>query len=1186
MSIFYLALTKIEIFRRICIQQILDIVKLKYIKLAGFKSFVDPISISMPGNLVGVVGPNGCGKSNVIDAIRWVMGESSAKTLRGDQMADVIFNGSSARKPVGKASVELIFDNSEGKAPGPYAKYNEISIRRELSRDGQSNYFINKTKTRRRDITDIFLGTGLGPRSYSIIEQGMVGRIIEARPEELRTLIEEAAGISKYKERRRETENRIRHTRENLSRVEDIRKELNVQLNRLQRQSAAAERYKKLKDQEKNLKAQLMSLRWQSLVKEVGDSDTELARVQKQTDGKLSEQRAVESNIESLRIQQNESNEAFNKTQGEYYRTGADISSIEQNIRHLRETREQQKQELQHLSRAQQEANEHLEKDRARLQELEQLLASTEPDIQFVSSVFDQAQENFGTADKSMAQWQSEWEAFGVDSAVSDQERRVQSIKIEEYQKQINTLADRQGRHQQLLQAVDDQLSKIDIEELRESSVKADQTCDELRDQIDNLNQSLQDRRSVLEEHNDSTQDLREQLRKHEARLESFKEIQSAASDEDKQTWLKEQNLEQAPRLASELEVKPGWELAVDRVLDRRASAICVDDLQGMDLGPAADVVLIQKSKSSKNNLTGEFPKLIEKVKVSNVDLNSWLNGVYAADNLAQAYQWREKIRSEESIITREGIWFGVNWIDLGAHDSHGAVVRGLEIESLEKKIEQTNAQLEQYKQTRNEHVSFLTQLEEDLSHAQRELAERETNRYKLSSELARMEARLTELEARREQLSLELIDITSQLAGFRDQTDKANKLLSNAKQQSVGYASRREDLLSQRDQLRQHLDEARVALDKAREHKHEIAFARQREQTESDNLKENIARLRGQQTHMSQRQTELEGLLGDDEQPEKDQKQTLESLLTARVNLEQQLAEARANTEKIDEEIRTQEKNRHDHQMAVQAKRDQLEKLRILRQEVIVRRDTLRDQILELGKDPQSITDSLPNEAREDSWEEELNKVIKRIERIGPVNLVAIEEFEEQSERKQYLDKQSEDLNSALATLESVIQKIDKETRTRFKGTFEKLNTRFQEFFPRLFGGGSAYLELTGSDLLDTGVTVMARPPGKRNSTIHLLSGGEKALTAVSLLFSFFDLNPAPFCVLDEVDAPLDDANVQRYSETLKTLANRTQLIFITHNKITMESADILIGVTMGEPGVSRLVSVDVAEAVEMVAQ
>lgn len=1163
--------------------------RLKHIRLSGFKSFVDPTTVSVPANLVGVVGPNGCGKSNVIDAIRWVMGESSAKTLRGDRMEDVIFNGSSARKPIGKAAVELVFDNSEGRAPGPYAQYNEIAIRRELARDGPSGYFINKTRSRRRDITDILLGTGLGPRSYSIIEQGMVGRVIEAKPEELRVLIEEAAGISKYKERRRETETRIRHTRENLERVEDIRKELEGQLKRLKRQSRAAEKYKSLRQEERLLKSQLLSLRWRALNEEVGKKDTELARLQKQSDGALAEQRGTEKTIESLRSRQSEANDSFNKAQGEYYSAGAEISGVEQNIQHLRESLEQQQQELQRLTRARQESDEHLATDRKRIRELEEALAESEPSLNETGGRLTRAEAEFKEAEEKMAQWQAEWEHLGAESAAPGQERQVQQTRIEEYENHIVTLVDRQRRQETRLSEIDEALNGIEVGELRREVAQADDLYERLGDTVEELDAAVRTQRAEIEQLSDEAQDLRDDLRKLEARLESLRDLQ--ASDlqiEDNEVlveWLERSGLNTAPRLASEMEVESGWETALDRVLGRRASAYCVVDCDNEQLREGMDIVLVERTRSPEVRIA-ELPQLLEKIRCQDVDLTPWLSGIYVADDIDQALEWRPQLAADESIVTRGGAWVGSNWIELQPQRGRGGVVaRESEIEDLSRRVEAMSGELEEKQGNVADRQIRLAELEEQLAQARRELGNNETERSELRSQLARTETRIGDLQSRREQSRTEVADVLSQSRKFRGQISSAKQLLSRAEEKVRALASSREELLQHRDRIRTELEEARQELEAARDRKQEVVFSRQREETELASLLENTKRLELQQKTMQQRNSELESVLSDDD-PERELKQKLEKLLSQRLQCEQRLADARRAVDNIEEELRQCERERHSQEQAVRKSRDRMEQFKIQRQDVVVRRDTVRERIVEIGQRPDDILDALPEDTDEKTGQDKLDKIVKRIERVGPVNLVAIEEYEEQSERKTYLDKQSEDLVEALATLESVIRKIDHETRTRFKETFEKLNAKFQEFFPRLFGGGSAYMEFTSDNLLETGVVVMARPPGKRNSTIHLLSGGEKALTAVSLLFSFFDLNPAPFCVLDEVDAPLDDANVERYSETLKTLAGRTQLIFITHNKITMESADILVGVTMGEPGVSRLVSVDVEEAVEMAAQ
>ncbi|MFC1681416.1 chromosome segregation protein SMC [Pseudomonadota bacterium] len=1162
--------------------------QLKNIKLSGFKSFVDSTTVAVPARIVGVVGPNGCGKSNVIDAIRWVMGESSAKTLRGESMEDVIFNGSTARKPVGKASVELVFDNNEGRAPGPFAGYNEIAIRRELSRDGQSGYFINKTKCRRRDITDIFLGTGLGPRSYSIIEQGMVGRIVEARPEELRVLIEEAAGVSRYKDRRRETETRIRHTRENLDRVADIRSELETQLRRLKRQSGAAERYKTLKAKERLVEAQLLSLRWRNLDEEVNLKNAELAGLETGLESKIAEQRGAERELADLRRRQTEANEQFNKVQAEYYSASSDIASAEQQIEHVRQTRYQQKQELERLEQALGETSSHIASDRERLASVEKEIHVLAPRRQTARDELDRVLAEQSDAEQAFNEWQGRWESFSSEAARPEQQRQVQQARITGHQSQIRGLKQREDRLEEAIASVESQVDEEGLARLRKEAEEHDELCEQTARRVDALDRSIVDARSGLDDLTNRSNDVRQRFHEASARLASLRELQAAAMGEHDETlskWLEANRLEDAPRLTGNLTVEAGWERAVDRVLGTRASAMCVDSLDGLPDpgGVNADLFLVERTSAATERQAGAG--LASKVSSSSVDLSGWLADVEVAEDLESGMSTRKTLEPHQSVVTRSGVWLGRNWIALpgGVDSGAGILVREKEIAELAAEIEQSQSALGELKMRIEEEQQRLFALEEDQGEQRRVLSDKTRQRAEIHNRLGRFEARALELASRLEQLREDMADVRTHSTQLQGELEEAQALLKSAESEVIEFAKKRDELNSDRDRLRSELQTMNNSAIEARESLHAVQSEYQRLEAEQTTLGGNISRMESQLTGSSARRRELESVL----QPESDANEGLEDRLKEsldrRLHVESGLAEIRSQVEGIEESLRHEEQQRLAHEKGAQDIRVDIENVRISRQEAIVRRDTVEEQVTAAELDPRTLLDDLPENAEESAWRESLERIARKIERIGPVNLVAIEEYEEQAERKTYLDKQHEDLVEALATLESVIQKIDRETRERFRDTFDSLNGRFQEFFPRLFAGGSAYLELTDSDLLRTGVAVMARPPGKRNSTIHLLSGGEKALTAVALLFSFFDLNPAPFCVLDEVDAPLDDANVERYTELLKTLSERTQLIFITHNKITMESANILIGVTMVEPGVSRLVSVDVEEAVRL---
>ena len=1178
--------------------------RLKKIKLAGFKSFVDPTTIPITGNLIGIVGPNGCGKSNVIDAVRWVMGESSAKHLRGDSMSDVIFSGSTARKPVGKASVELIFDTSDGSAPGQYASYAEISVKREATRDGQSDYFLNKTKCRRKDITDIFLGTGLGPRAYSIIEQGMVTRIIEAKPEDLRAFFEEAAGVSRYKERRRETEIRIRHARENLARVEDIRKELETQLNRLQRQSKAASKYKELKQQERLARAQLLALRWQELQSRIQTQEGVLANHETVLEGTLAQQRAIEAEIEKLRSQQTEATDHFNKVQAQFYSIGAEITSIEQAIQHAREVHQQQLREQEQLNRSWQEASAHLDADRLKRTELKEKLGAIIPQLIQATSARTDAQGALTQAETAMQAWQDAWEKFTQAAAEPVKTRDIQRSRMQQLGQNIAQLKSRQARLVQETEVIQKELAQADESAVREQAMAGDRLCEAEERRLEQIEAQIKQTRLDAERIKSELEDVRGQQQNAEARLTSLRELQTAAlgkHDAALNDWLSQRGLDQAPHLAGLLSVDVGWEKAVERVLGSDLAAVCVANLDGLahELAhlPHSDLVVFDLDadpgnpviSANKTNASGSHSLLQEKV-TSTVDLSSLLSGVYIAEDIATALAMRSDLAAHESVVTRSGIWLGKNWLGLTDNESAraGMLGREREIEALGKELKSYREQ----NQTKQVHWTDAQKRQQELDSARAECRKLVNNhqreRAALHAKLGHKEAQLVQLSSRQKQIEREHGEIIEQVTAGEVQLATATRLLQEAETQSHQHEQQRESLTESRDKNRAFLEQARTQASLASELQHQLQIEQQGMQTALDSAQQSIVRLESQLQHLQTRRAELDSVLAGNETPEADLKQHLEEFLQKRLEIEGTLTQARTTTVDLEAALREQEQARTRQEQQVQETRQTLEQERMARQELVVRRQTLEEQLRDSGFEQAELLGDLVRDSAETVTSEycqaELDQLIAKIERLGPINLVAIQEFEEQSQRKTFLDSQSADLTQALNTLEDAIRKIDRETRTLFKDTFDKVNVGFQTFFPRLFGGGSASLELNSDDLLNTGVTVMARPPGKRNSTIHLLSGGEKALTAVALLFAIFELNPAPFCLLDEVDAPLDDANVERYSQTLQAMSEHTQLIYITHNKISMEIAQVLLGVTMSEPGVSRLVAVDVDEAMEMV--
>ena len=1160
--------------------------RLKCIRLAGFKSFVDPTTVNFPSNMAAVVGPNGCGKSNIIDAVRWVMGESSAKNLRGESMTDVIFNGSNTRKPVTQASIELIFDNSDSTLVGEYAAFAEISIRRRVTRDAQNTYFLNGTKCRRRDITDIFLGTGLGPRSYSIIEQGMISKLIEAKPEDLRNFIEEAAGISKYKERRRDTENRIRRTHENLSRLSDLREELGRQLERLHRQAQAAEKYQEYKAEERQLKAQLSALRWQALNLQVGQRESVIAEQEIGFEALVADQRSADASIERLRDGHHELSERFNQVQGRFYSVGGDIARIEQSIQHGQQRLRQLQDDLRDAETARLETESHLGHDRTLLATLGEELEILAPEQESSAAAAEETSAGLEEAESAMHGWQEQWDTFNQHSAEPRRQAEVQQSRIQQLEQSIERLAERQRRivDERNLLAADPEQAAID--ELGEQLAIGELQLEEQHLLETQQAEHLQQLRETLQQAGQEQQQAQGELQRLNGRLASLEALQQAALDPGKGTseWLKQEQLSSRPRLAEGLRVDAGWELAVETVLGADLQAILLDDFDGLDLPgfSEGDLRLLQSGEPASKPVAGS---LLDKVSTS-VDLSPWLAQVRPVESLDQALAGRAALTAHESLISRDGYWVGRNFLRVcrSSVAESGVLARGQELERLHADLEERAAQLQQLEE-RLQGLRGEQQEQERLREEQRRMVQEQTRQLgELNAQLSARQARVEQLGLRRERLDRELLDVEEQRALEHEQLGEGRLLLQDAVESMASDTAQREQLLAQRDGLRERLDRMRQTARQHKDHAHQLAVRVGSLRAQHDSTRQALERLEMQFERAIERREQLNLNLEEGEAPLEELRMKLEELLERRMGVEEELKQARMALEEADRELREAERRRSQAEQQSQVLRTQLEQQRMEWQALNVRRKALTDQLLEDGYDLHGVLASLPAEASEKGWEEELLRLDGRIQRLGAINLAAIDEYHQQSERKRYLDAQNADLVEALETLENVIRKIDKETRNRFKETFDQINAGLQALFPKVFGGGHAYLQLTGEDLLDTGVAIMARPPGKKNSTIHLLSGGEKALTALALVFAIFKLNPAPFCMLDEVDAPLDDANVGRYARLVKEMSETVQFIYITHNKIAMEMADQLMGVTMHEPGCSRLVTVDVEEAVALV--
>jgi chromosome segregation protein len=1162
--------------------------RLRKIRLAGFKSFVDPTTLLVPGNLVGIVGPNGCGKSNIIDAVTWVMGESSAKHLRGDSLTDVIFNGSNTRQPVVQASVELVFDNSEGRITGPYASYSEISVKRQITRDGVSTYFLNGTRCRRKDIQNLFLGTGLGPRSYAIIEQGMISRLIEAKPDELRSFIEEAAGISKFRERRRETETRMRHTRENLDRLNDIREELGRQLAQLQRQAKAAERYQELKVEERRLRDQLTALNWRELRQVCEERAGVVRDCETRVEEVTAALRHVEAEMEELRAKQGAGNDRHNEAQSRVYRVGAEISQLEQKIQHGEERIRAIEADLAETTVAAQAAAAQQKEDEQKLEALAGALESLTPRLEGSRSDSNDAWEALNQAEEAIQQWQAQWDA--VNEAIAGFDRQL-DVDAERIQRLEMGLEEMDGRAREVgaeIEGLDGQPQRQELEAADAAVHSLEGEAARRRADAGRLQDQLQEVRAAAGALEERLGAGRERLQDLASRLASLEALQAGADGQrgTLEAWLEKAGLKDAPRLIDLINVEPRWATAVETVLGERLQDRCAGDLDALlaglpDLDRGRAGVLADAAASGD---AGTGPRLRACVEGPAV-LDSLLGGVFVADDLDAALALRPRLAPGESVVTPNGTWLGPDWLRLNRPGEEGVFAREQELRSLRAEHAETAAavrdgtrELESARQRGAEIESALNSLQEEL-HDFLEQASAAKARQ------AEVRVRIEAAARRREELEDESLDLDGQIRSAREELEAVRRRMGETTAGRERLATQRGELSALRERHRAAVEAARGRWQESHQQSHEYALRLESISSQRASLNQALQRTATQVAHLAARERELAATLESVRAPLPEFRARLEQLLEEKIAAERELAAARAGVQELDAALREREQARTGCERRIEERRAELESARLSAQEATVRLRTVEEQLEGGAARAGELLQELPGEATPAAWQEQLEAVERRIQRLGPINLLAIEEFQQLSERKEYLDAQHADLVEALQTLEEAIRKIDRETRTRFQETFDRLNNNLKEMFPVLFGGGHAYLEMTGDDLLETGVTIMARPPGKRNSNIHLLSGGEKALTAVALVFAIFKLNPAPFCILDEVDAPLDDTNVGRFSNLVSDMSRDVQFIFITHNKITMEIAQQLLGVTMHEPGVSRLVSVDVEEAVQMAA-
>ena len=1166
--------------------------RLSSIKLAGFKSFVDPSALPLPSNLTAIVGPNGCGKSNIIDAVRWVLGESSMKQLRSDTMEDVIFNGSKTRKPAGRAMIELCFDNSDGTISGPYAAYSEVTVRRELTRDGNSQYYLNSARCLKRDVLDLFLGTGLAARSgYAIIEQGMVSSMISSKPEELRQWIEEAAGISKYKERRRETESRIKQTRENLARLSDLRGELTGRLDVLRRQAANAEKYKEYKEQERKLKAEHLALKLRALDHQAANQEAILGGLTQGLEAARGALAAVHAEQAAAEAANREANHALADRQNALYEAEAALARQEQSLEHARELKALKARDLEQVARQAEDLGRREAADQQRIAELTATLAELEARLRSAEAEEAQLRERADQAEQAALAEQARWDEFSVRAEAPLYQAEGERVRVQTLDRSVAQTRERLERlrgERGALDATPIQTSLFDADSELETLSRELSGAEQKLQALDRQIQELRDARSAEE---GALHEARQALQGTRGRLASLETLQQAAlrqDDAELQSWLGRQGLAEAPRLASVLKVERGWEGAVEHVLEGLLQAPLLPGLAArageMPEPPKSGVTVMDDAPG--DGAQGA-DRLASKVRGPAV-VAELLSNIFVAPTHAEALYRAQHLKAGESVIEPGGVWRGRGWSRYPRLDEghSGVLARSMLLEELRREVGAQDEAVRRHEET-------LTQLHARLQSQEGErkalAGQFDSGRSRHAQRLAFRQAqavRLEQTESRTRQLQQEL----DALAAAHQQQEQE---LTGARARLAELEAVAQQLREERARLQQALAQQRDEAQAARTALAQAVAVRNDAQVQLAGQQSALDALHRAQADLAQRRQELaaqQGRYRDEAQaldaPIEAQAGTLEAARARVEAARTALREARERVEAAEARLAEDLQKARAAESGQDEARERLQQAQLEFQGLTVRRQTLVDQVAETGFAQDALLEGLAAEATPEAWEEKLGAMTRRIDRLGAINLAAIQELEEGEQREKYLTEQDADLTGALSTLESAIRKIDAETKERFKQTFDRVDAIFRERFPKLFGGGEAYLELTGEDLLETGVRVMARPPGKRNSSIQLLSGGEKAMTAVALLLALFELNPAPFCMLDEVDAPLDDANVGRFVEVIREMSANVQFIIITHNKITMELAQQLHGVTMQEPGVSRLVSVDIDEAMDLAAK
>ncbi|MCK9514555.1 MAG: chromosome segregation protein SMC [Ottowia sp.] len=1168
--------------------------RLNSVKLSGFKSFADAVTLELPGQLVGVVGPNGCGKSNIMDAVRWVLGESKASQLRGESMQDVIFNGTSQRKPASRTLVELHFDNSDQRAGGAFGRFAEIAVRRVLTRDGASTYWINGQRVRRRDVHDVFLGTGLGPRAYAIIGQGTIGRIIESRPEELRLFLEEAAGVSKYKERRRETQNRLSDTRENLSRVEDIGRELQDSLARLERQAGVADTYRKLQQAVAQAQDRLWFSRRAQAATERAQLQAQLDETELQLQDVVAQLREQEAALAAMRQAHHDAGDAVSQTQSRLYEASAEVGQLQAQIRHVAEGRQRVQEQLTQLQQQQDAWRQRRRTAEAGQQDLRRRQQALEEEQQAHALRLAEGAERLAEAEQALERARAAARQAQAEAARYAQQRQVKAAGQRALAEQLQQLQARRER----VQAAQAQLPAADDARLQALHAQLQAATEEesgARRELQRLQAQVQE----LEQARAGVQQAaqRESVRRTDlaARLQALQELQhKLQSREALAPWRQRHALDRQQPLWKQLRVQPGWERALEAALRDRLDALPASSaaqvLALADDPPPGRQTLYLQAAPQRDPEPGPLPRLLDKLVLHDAArhalLADWLAGCHVAPALDVALQQRSRLQAGEVIYTPAGHAVRAASISFHADDSEqaGLLARAAEIADVDR-------QLRAQQQLHEQAVQELEAVEHAVADCARELGQcrrrhdaLRSSAHGLQVEHLRCAQQIQQATQQREQIAADLSELASADADLQQRQGRVKQeldALQGSEQAAKECAHRCEQA---EDEARRQAQAMREAHDGQRSRRQELDFQQRSLQAEVAELQRVLATAAeqesGLQARHGQAQDELVRL------GEAPAEAGLQQALARKADSEQALASARSRYDDASARLRQADEQRLVLQQRQEPLRARLTELRLQEQAAALHMQDAEQRLADAGADWQALAAAIGDAPPLDAarLEADIARMQRKIEGLGAVNLAALDELEAQRQRKAFLDAQLADLTQAMQTLEAAIRKIDADTRELLGATFDAVNVHFGRMFPELFGGGHAQLVMTGQEILDAGVQVMAQPPGKKNQTIHLLSGGEKALTAIALVFAIFQLNPAPFCLLDEVDAPLDDANTVRFAQLVRKMSEQgTQFLFISHNKIAMEMAEQLIGVTMQEQGVSRVVAVDMQGAVRM---